>query len=117
MWLGEQSSHLSLWAVSTLYCRTVGPEQVPAWGGGKNVAGETLGSVLMELQEPFWLWGGSFQDSPSPPSFLISAFHSRVRGSHFQLGGLLGEDEGEGSSVETLQHGEETNPAHHHPRW
>lgn len=43
MWLGEQSSHLSLWAVSTLYYRTVGLEQVPTWGGGKNVAGETLG--------------------------------------------------------------------------
>ena len=25
MWLGGQSSHLSLWAVSILYCRTVGP--------------------------------------------------------------------------------------------
>lgn len=68
----------------------------------------------MELQEAALALSGT---PPHLPPSLISTFHCRVRGSHFQLGGLLGEDQGKGSSIETLQYGEETNPAHCHPRW
>lgn len=60
----------------------------------------------MELQEAALALSG---DSPSPPpSPLISTFHCRVRGSHFQLRPTWRRPR-QRQPTETLQYGEETN--------
>lgn len=62
-------------------------------------AGETAGWVLTKLQVPLARTPSLFASSRSTSKLSCS---SRVRGTHFQLGCLLGEDQVKSSPIEAL---------------
>lgn len=97
-WLGEQSTT----------CRTEpGPSR---YQPGEEGEGSCRDSGLDPDRAVGALGHGGLGGTLSgSPSALSRTFHcSRVRGSHFQLGDLLGDDQGESGAFETLQHGEGT---------